>query len=120
MSKATTKVVYNARHGGFGLSDDAVREYLRRTGREWIEEPSGFSLIPFYFKVAGDKAWYQGDIPRTDPVLVEIVEEWGERANGDHADLKIRELPKGTRYQITEYDGWESVETPDDIDWLTA
>lgn len=116
----STKIVYNGCHGGFGLSDDAICEYLRRTGREWVEEPTGFSIVPIRFKVVDDDAWNVRDIPRTDPVLVAIVEEWGERANGPHADLQIRELPKGTLYRIDEYDGWERVETRDDIDWSIA
>ena len=120
MSKSTemTKVVINDCYGGFNLSDDAVREYLRRTGREWTEEATRFGMT--MFSVVGDEPWYCRDIPRTDPVLVALVEEWGDRANGECASLKVVPVPKGTAYRIDEYDGYESVETRDDIDWSIA
>ena len=60
------------------------------------------------------------NIPRTDPVLVQVVEELGSAANGAHANLRIAELPDGTRYRIDEYDGFEHVETRDDIEWSVA
>lgn len=116
----TAKVVINACYGGFSLSDDAIREYLRRTGREWTEEQSEFSLLGTLFHVIGDEDWYDRDLDRADPVLVAIVEEMGEAANGSCANLEIRELPKGTLYRIDEYDGYESIQTRDGIDWRIA
>jgi hypothetical protein len=44
----------------------------------------------------------------------------GEKANGAHASLRIAEIPAGSKYRIDEYDGAESVETPDSYDWQTA
>lgn len=117
-SEAATKVVINAKYGGFGLSDEATREYLRRTGREWTETEIYSGLVSF--EVIGDDDWYQLDIPRTDPVLVALVEEWGERANGDCASLEIVELPKGTLYMIDEYDGRESIQVRDGMEWSVA
>lgn len=116
-STATTKVVINVCYGGFGLSDEAVREYLRRTGRRWTETPRALFTS---FHVVGEDGWYQGDIPRTDPTLIALVEEWGDRANGRHAELKIEELPKGTQYLIDEYDGFESIQTRDGTNWSVA
>lgn len=94
-----TKIVYNADYGGFGISKEAMAEYNKRTGKvvQW-----------------------SGDIERTDPVLVAIVEEMGNKANGAHAKLRIAELAVGTKYYIDEYDGWESIVTPDDIEWSVA
>ncbi len=40
----------------------------------------------------------------------------GDKANGAYAELKIKEI-EGDRYIIEEYDGSESVQTPDDIRW---
>lgn len=60
------------------------------------------------------------DISRTDPVLVQVVEELGPAASGEYANLRIAELPEGTHYRIDEYDGFESVETRDDIEWSVA
>ena len=60
------------------------------------------------------------NIPRNDPVLVQVVEELGREAGSEHADLKIREIVPGTRYRIDEYDGRESVVTVDEDDWSVA
>lgn len=93
-----TKIVYNACYGGFSLSDE------------------GFALYTEYGGVA--ESMY--DIDRTEPALVNAVEELGARANGRYANLKIRELPTGTRYRIDEYDGSERVITIDEYEWRTA
>ena len=49
------------------------------------------------------------DIERTDPLLIQIVEEMGSEANGCHATLKILEIPDNIGYTIEEYDGTEWV-----------
>lgn len=50
------------------------------------------------------------DIPRDDPDLIKIVKELGEKANGSCASLKIVEIPDNMEWEISEYDGFESVE----------
>lgn len=119
--QSETKVVINACFGGFSLSTEAEREYLRRAGLEWTEEPSKFSLLgPHIHIVGGEQYWSARDLDRADPILVAIVEEWGERANGDCAQLEVRTLPKGTLYLIDEYDGNESIQTRDGTEWRIA
>lgn len=95
-----TKILYNACFGGFSLSQAALAEYTRLTGK--------------YVKDAN------GNVDRTDPDLVAVVESMGEAADGFCANLRIRELPAGTRYHIDEYDGLERVMTIDEYDWKTA
>lgn len=56
--------------------------------------------------------------PRHHPILVQVVEELGEEASGDCADLQIAEVDG--IYRIIEYDGYEDVETPDTTNWLYA
>lgn len=55
--------------------------------------------------------WYPID-SRHDPILVQVVEELGIYANGDCADLKIYET-ESNLYRIDEYDGLETVITPE-------
>jgi hypothetical protein len=46
---------------------------------------------------------------RTDKLLVQVVEELGDKANGSCAKLEIIEIPDDVDWQIDEYDGLESV-----------
>jgi hypothetical protein len=52
---------------------------------------------------------YSGNIERTDPDLVKVVEELGKKANGSCAELRVVEIPDGTGYEIDEYDGVEHI-----------
>jgi hypothetical protein len=92
------KVVINACFGGFGLSNKAVAR-LRELGLEFQLE------------------W---DIPRHHPLLVQVVEELGEKASGSHAKLEVVEI-NSNLYKIDEYDGLESVSTPKDhAGWISV
>jgi hypothetical protein len=100
MEMKVTKIVYNRCYGGFGLSKAAWERYVELGG----QAESSFDL----------------DRNRTDPILVQVVEELGEDANGMCADLVIDDLPAGTKYRIEEYDGLEHIETEDSIKWSVA
>jgi hypothetical protein len=88
------KVVYNACYGGFGLSDVAKARYAELTGS-----------FPDY------------GLSRHDAALVQVVEELGEAASDFGGKLMIEEI-QGSLYRIDEYDGYESVQVPDDVDWV--
>lgn len=126
-----TKIVYNACFGGFGLSDGAVRRYAEIAGitlydskeygfTSWYRIPkSEYDALEDY--EAKNEAYFSvSDLSRTDPALVQVVEELGERANDSFARLQIAEVPAGTLYRIDEYDGLESVMTQDTYDWSVA
>jgi len=49
------------------------------------------------------------DGDRTNPLLIQVVEELGDEANGSCAKLKIVEIPDGIQYEIEEYDGNEHI-----------
>ena len=121
-----TKIVLNGCYGGFGLSDAAYVRYAEIAGLtlypEKINDWTRYYLEP---KVEGQedarrKTLYDDDLERTDPVLVQVVEELGKKSWGSCAQLYIEEMPKGTHYQIHEYDGVENLETRDGIDWSVA
>jgi hypothetical protein len=56
-------------------------------------------------------------VERHDPVLVQVVEELGEKAGGEISKLKVIEIPYPV-YKIIKCIGGESVRTPfEDDDW---
>lgn len=132
-----TKIVYNTCYGGFGLSHAAIMRYAEISGvtiypffgSSWKGDivpydPTihkiGFMGLHYYLDENKEKYFSTHDISRVDPALVQTVEELGVKANDSCASLAIEELPAGTQYRITEYDGHESVETQDNIGWSVA
>jgi hypothetical protein len=137
--KGIRKVVINNCFGGFGLSHRAVLAYLDKCGVPvWTEANDKFgSLIPFTYylvppeeQIKGDPedwhdmtlaqrqahnaaysktVFHDRDLARDDPYLVAVVEELGATANGRHAELKVVEIPADVDWEITEYDGNETV-----------
>lgn len=100
------KIVVNRCFGGYySLSKEAV-QWLLENGNEGTKnevakyEDGAFSCN------------------RHNQDLVRCVETLGERANGECAKLEIKHI-EGNQYRITEYDGYESVETPESIEWTT-
>lgn len=114
-----TKVVYNACYGGFSLSLEAEKEYLRRKGFTEFTVDTRYGR-GYVDKVEGWVNYYSRDIERDDPDLVAVVEDMGDKANGEYAKLRVAEIPEGTAYRIDEYDGFESIETKESYDWKVA
>ena len=129
------ELVINRCYGGFGLSQLAVREYLKRKGKECfvyndenigsgklyrqteIENANIFSI--YTTKDFGETTtweeiqehyFYPRNIDRTDLDLIEVVKKLGNKANGTCSELKIVEIPDGIEWEISEYDGLETVE----------
>jgi len=133
---AVVKIVYNSCFGGASLSDKAIERYAELKGITLYKgESDGFSQ--HYYLCPEDEyhaleefdreKWndmyfsgYQLLDNRRDPILIQVVEELGEEANGVCANLKIAELPTGVKYRIDEYDGMERVMLIDDYDWEIA
>jgi hypothetical protein len=82
------KIIINTCYGGFGLSEKALALFNERSGTVNT---------------------YGRDITRNNPILVEIVEQLGEAADGGFAELKVVEIPDDVKWQIEEYDGNEWV-----------
>ena len=110
------KVVYNTCYGGFSLSNKAVKLYLEKKGLtpKWYQ---GKSHVDSHWYI--NKSWDFSDrkLTRHDPVLVQVVEELGEKSFGDCAYLTVGEVDG--LYRIDEYDGYESLITSQDYyDWV--
>ncbi len=103
------KVAYNTCWGGFSLSDQALSRYLQ------LKREAGIVVYD------EDIEFNRDDIKRrSDPHLIQVIEELGESANGSLARLQIRDVPAGSRWRIDEYDGSETVRTVDDYQWEIA
>ena len=105
------KIVINADWGGFSLSNQAIQRYAELAGINLIGQADDkFSWTNWYRDVVdSDHYWSELEIARNDPHLVQVVEELGEAANGDHASLKIVNVPDDVVWDIVEYDGHEYV-----------
>jgi hypothetical protein len=106
-------IVINTKHGGFGLSKEAKLLYLERAGIAYtlVAGPDRHteSLYGPQVEVNGD-TWHDNDIERDDPILVDVIRQLGSKADGNHAKLKIVEVPAGVKWNVAEYDGLEWVE----------
>lgn len=89
------KVVINTCYGGFNLSEKAANFI----GLEVLKDP-----------VWGTLVIGAGSLDRSDPKLIECVETFGEEANGEYAKLEVVEIPDDVEYEITNYDGSETIE----------
>jgi hypothetical protein len=131
------KVVINGTYGGFGLSEEAVKEYAKLKGLTLTITKTEYGSNVYWT----NKFWegkYKGplshkefmaldeknqkeylqssisamlvvdEIPRNDVTLIRVVEKLGNRANGPYAELYIEEV-YGEHYTIDEYDGCEQI-----------
>ena len=93
-----SKVVINVCYGEFGLSEEAIDRFLELSGKSLSFDT----------------------IERDDPILVQVVEELGSNSFDLGTKLKVVEVPAGQLYRIDEYDGFESIEFRDSIDWKVS
>lgn len=52
---------------------------------------------------------YDFEKRRAEPEFIQVVEELGTRANGRFANLRLVEIPDGAEWNISDYDGLETV-----------
>ncbi len=124
------KIVINSDFGGFGLSTEAMKtliardckaievvseeEYTGGKGRfqkeNYRKDKDGYEVGWIEDVLFKDGKVYSYDKSiRTDPDLITIVEEMGKKASGEYGSLEIIEIPDGTEWEISEYDGSETV-----------
>ena len=120
-------VVYNNCFGGFGLSEEAIIRYHEIKGKQVFKVEENGDVYFFYEDPCGrdldqmdsDKVEEFDDcaVDRHDPVLVQVVQELLNKANGPFANLTIRQI-QGNEYRIEWYDGQERVLEPKDVPWV--
>lgn len=129
------KVILNKCYGGFGVSQEAYELYAKKKGIElfaykleyrngkpiYRKTDTGSSIFTINFtKDFGDYIEMSDDdfdkyylnldeSHREDPVLIEVVEELGKKANGPFGELVIVDIPDGMEYEIDDYDGVETL-----------
>ena len=87
------KIVINKCYGGFSLSDEAEQLLFNKATNP-----------------LGQKSFSLGrHVDRSDPLLVEVVEELGSKSWGDNAQLKVAEIPEDVSWEIIDYDGVEYI-----------
>jgi len=143
-----TKVVINRSYTPFRLSEAAMRRYAELKGIPiYVED----GLFPDYWVVSEEnRIGYLDDISdlkkatilerarsnrikregtitdtdfdRTDPFLVQTIEELGDTAHADGGKIRIMEVDKGTIYRINDYnEGFEDIiEAEYGHNWRTA
>jgi hypothetical protein len=125
------QIVLNKCYGGFSISHKAIMRYYELKGIPLYPFESTYNMK----KNTESFTWYEGDgnsydilyftkvfsngmpdsetyisvreFERNDPLLVRVVKELGDKANGMCAELAIVEIPDDVDYQIDEYDGIE-------------
>lgn len=121
------KIVINKCYGGFGLSPKAVMRYAELAGLTLYHDSDGF--CDHYYKVPAEEYkklskqvartrdyaainglyFSEHSIERSDPKLVQTVEELGEESWGEYAELAVVTIPDGIQWEIDEYDGIETI-----------
>ena len=106
------KIVINKCYGGFGLSEEAIFLYGKKKGINIIKDKKKSNkLVSHYYidDIKDGNYFSDSNIKRNDPILVEVVNELGEKADGTYSELKIVEIPDDVEWIIEEYDGNEWV-----------
>ena len=73
------------------------------------------------FRIIQKNIFHSCELKRSDPILVQVVEELGAESFGKYANLEVVDIEKGRWFKIDEYDGYESIQYRDiDDEWILA
>lgn len=127
------KIILNKCYGGFNVSQEGYELYAKKKGLKLYFYRTHYSTPPLYTKIDkmdifshcfvkdfGNEATisdndfekynlYLDSSYRTDPILIEVVEELGDKASGRGGRLRVVEIPDGLDYVIDDYDGIETL-----------
>lgn len=129
------KIAVNKCYGGFGLSLLGQKRLAELEGKEiFFYKQSKYSFkngkdeyikinnledkSMFIYSMSKDlgevtnelpnNCWFNDrNIERNNPNLIKVIEELGNKASGDCANIKIVEIPDDVEWVIEEYDGSE-------------
>jgi hypothetical protein len=119
------KIAINSCYGGFSLSQKGLKRFYQLKGRECFF--FDYHLNPLNLEDNPELQFIAYDIPnpteetsnehgldsrpenRTDPHLIQTIEELGILANGAYANISIIEIPDDVKWVLNEDDGMETV-----------
>lgn len=106
MIKIMRKILINKRIGGYSLSNDAIREYLKTKNIKFVEKQDEIFETETIFMSEDDPDNCLSyhviyEVARDDPILIEVVEKLGiEESSGSHCRLKIIEIPDDVEWYL--------------------
>lgn len=116
------KIVRNKCYGGFSISLEAARFMAKRGNKiakaevkiydDGVKGKRKLDKLEAQIGVRWFGYGYGGchdGYSRDDEDLIAAVEELGEKANGECAELEVVEIPDGIEWEIDEYDGLETI-----------
>lgn len=74
--------------------------------------------IPYYMSIGMPVA--REEISRMDKRLIEFIEKYGSERASYVGEIVVEDIPNGTHYIIHDYDGYETIEYRDKVDWKIA
>ena len=63
---------------------------------------------------------YLVETRKEDEILEYCETKWPDEYSGGVEDLKVFWVEEGRKFQIMEYDGSETIEFEDEVNWITA
>jgi hypothetical protein len=131
----TREIVINKCFGGFGLSHEGVVYYAKKKeiklfpyifevpnsipvfiGKRKLTKKEKESVHLYYTtkivnsgKELNKYYFSERDIERDDPALIQTVKCLGKKSWGEFAKLKVVKIPDDVDWELSEYDGVESV-----------
>jgi len=103
-------IVINEDYGGFGLSDEAIERLFFLKGWHAVKEDRDSGITIFYKDSIDESNYFDVyELERDDKELVQVIREFGEKANSKYSSLKIVSIPDDVKWHISEYDGREHV-----------
>ena len=109
------QIVINADFGGFGLSDEAIEYYgqIKKLNLVKVVKDKTNPIFGSDFYKNGvvndENYFWDHDIERSDPILIETIAALGDKANHWCSNLKIVTIPDDVDWEIHEYDGREHI-----------
>ena len=74
-----------------------------------VEREREKPIAPGRFEKSNALYFSDRDIKRNDPLLIQVIKELKQEANGHCAKLKIINIPENVDWEVKEYDGWEHI-----------